>query len=81
MKANVEVTIHPFVVPFLVRRIGNTAATGDPDAEAAFELTTIDAETLSALCDQFRVDVFKQARKQDPKLTLQNTTEAGLRSA
>lgn len=70
MKANIEVTVHPFAVPFFVRRNQKNATAGDPDAEAAFDLTSVDANTLSALCDQFRIDVFKQARKQDPKLNI-----------
>lgn len=67
MKANIEVTIHPFPVPVCVQH-DKKAAGGDPDAQTYFDLTSIDANTLSALCDQFRIDVFKQARKQDPRL-------------
>lgn len=67
MKANIEVPIHPFAVPLFVKHDKKTAG-GDPDAETYFDLTTVDANDLSALCDQFRIDVFKQARKQDPRL-------------
>ena len=67
MKANVEVAIQPFSIPHFVRR-DKKAAAGDPDAEAAFELSAVDAMTLSALCDQFRADVFKKAGKTDPRL-------------
>lgn len=68
MKANVEVAIQPFSIPHFVRRDKKAAAAGDPDAEAAFELSAVDAMTLSALCDQFRADVFKKAGKTDPRL-------------
>lgn len=68
MKANVEVAIQPFSIPNFVRRDKKAAAAGDPDAEAAFELSAVDAMTLSALCDQFRADVFKKAGKTDPRL-------------
>jgi len=68
MKANIEVTIQPFSIPHFVIRDRKAAACGDPDAEAAFELSSVDATTLSALCDQFRADVFKQAGKKDPRL-------------
>lgn len=68
MKANVEVPIQPFSIPHYVRREKKGAGPGDPDAEAAFELSAIDPQTLSSLCDQFRADVFKQAGKTDPRL-------------
>jgi hypothetical protein len=68
VKANVEVAVQPFSIPHFVRRDKKNAGPGDPDAEAAFELSAIDAQTLSALCDQFRADVFKKAGKTDPRL-------------
>jgi hypothetical protein len=68
MKAKVEVTIQPFSIPHFVRREKKTAGPGDPDSEAAFSISTVDEQTLSALCDQFRADVFKLAGKTDPRL-------------
>lgn len=68
MKANVEIAIQPFTIPFFVRRDKKAAGAGDPDAEAAFPLSDVDEMALSALCDQFRADVFKKAGKTDPRL-------------
>lgn len=67
MKANIEVPIQPFSIPHFVRRDKKAAGPGDPEAEAAFELSAVDAQTLSALCDQFRAEVFKKAGKADPR--------------
>lgn len=68
MKACVAIDIQPFTIPNFVRRDKKTAGPGDPDAEAAFELAAVDAQTLSTLCDQFRADIFKKAGKTDPRL-------------
>lgn len=67
MKATIDVTLEPFSIPFFVRRNPKSAVPGD-DNSAAFPLSDVDANALSALCDQFRADVFKKAGKTDPRL-------------
>lgn len=65
--AKVDITVEPFGIPNFVRRAKKTAASGD-DSDPAFPLRDVDVNTLSALCDQFRADVFKHAGKTDPRL-------------
>ena len=60
MKMKIEVEVEPFTAPNFVRV--------SDAAETAVPLADVDAQVLSALCDQFRESVFKIARKKDPRL-------------
>lgn len=65
--AKIGISVEPFMIPNFVRRAKKSSAQGD-DSDPAFPLRDVDADALSALCDQFRADVFKQAGKTDPRL-------------
>ena len=67
MRAKIDVAIQPFSIPNLVRRDKKYNPHGD-ESDPAFPLASIDADTLGALCDQFREGVFRQAGKIDPRL-------------
>lgn len=58
------VRVRPFTVPNFVLQEGSRP----PDAvdTPKYALKDVPAETLAALCDQFRADVFKRANKADP---------------
>ncbi len=60
--------LRPFGTPNFVL-VDKTFGAAMLDVELPkFALADIDADTLSALCRQFREDVFKKAGKRDPQL-------------
>lgn len=59
MKRTIEVELKPWNVPNYVCR--ETGETG-------IALLHLSAETLSDMCDDFRKEVFRKAKKVDPKL-------------
>jgi hypothetical protein len=67
VRAKLEVVLAPFTIPNYVRRDKKSCAPGD-DTDPVFPLTDVDADTLSAMCDQFREKVFNHAGKKDPRL-------------
>ena len=64
MKAKVTVEIRPFPIP---TALSLRADQGDTTV-ATVGLSQIDADTLSALCDEFRAAVFEAAGTTDPRL-------------
>lgn len=64
MKAKVELEVRPFGTPnFAILKADQGDATS-----ASVKLSALEESTLSALCDQFRAEVFKIAGKTDPRL-------------
>lgn len=68
MKMSIEVEIAPFKVPSCV----GSVIPGNPFDEVSefkhgrtYRLEELSAETLDALCAEFRVNVFKAAKKED----------------
>lgn len=64
MKARVSIEVRPFNVPDYVTLIADQGDT----TVASVQLTELEADALSALCELFRAEVFKKARKTDPRL-------------
>lgn len=58
MKTTIEFDLQPFPIPSEVRDTSG--------AEYELYLTALPAETLAALCDEFRANVFKAAGKEPP---------------
>ena len=66
MKAKLNMELQPFTTPNFVRlavEAGDASKEGYPVA-----IKDLDAETLEALCDQFRKELFAKAGKRDPDL-------------
>jgi hypothetical protein len=61
MKAIVEVKLVPFSVPNFV--LVDRSERGDLDSETKFKLADLAPETLDAMCEEFRSEVFKKAGK------------------
>lgn len=64
MKAKVEIEVRPFCVPDTVTLI---AQQGEAMA-ATMPLSALDAETLDEMCDEFRREIFKRAKKNPPPI-------------
>ena len=62
MKTYVDVDLVNFEVPSFVKTENSDAKEG----YTAFHLRDLRVETLNELCDQFRRDVFKKAKKELP---------------
>lgn len=67
MKAVLKVELQPFKVPNFVlaaqkRGVRAEGVTG----ETSYPLSDLDVETLEALCDEFRMEVFMKAGKEPP---------------
>ena len=67
MDLEIKVKIKPFSVPNFVIEEAPAGKREEGFREAkSYPIGSVDAELLSALCDQFRRDVFAKAKKADP---------------
>lgn len=67
MKATLEVELQPFTTPNFVRAVSKPGLKQDGLQELpAYPLSDLDSWTLDKLCRDFRNEVFKKARKQQP---------------
>ena len=62
MKINLEVEVEPFQTPNFVRGVKRKGE----DEGVAYPLELLNAVTLEILCDQFRDEVFRKAKKNRP---------------
>lgn len=62
MKITLEVEVEPFQTPNFVRGVKRRGE----DEGVAYPLELMDAKTLESLCDQFRTEVFRKAKKNRP---------------
>lgn len=67
MKAVIEIELQPFTVPNFVLPVEKVGKREDGFKESrSFPLSEIDAITLSAMCYEFRREVFRKAGKDQP---------------
>lgn len=64
MKAKVDLQVRPFSSPTDVYLVADQGE----QTVATVNLSALEESTLSALCDQFREEVFAKAGKTDPRL-------------
>lgn len=64
MKTKIEIELNPFGTPSRVKASGREYSSHEAPW---FDLDQIDAETLGKMCDEFRLNIFKLARKSDPQ--------------
>lgn len=69
MKVTHEVELQPFMTPNFIVTV-MPPGTRQEGMKEAPKIALADAgpATLSALCDQFREDIFRKAGKKDPRL-------------
>lgn len=67
MRATVQLELEPFRVPNYVRVSvkGNTTCAGE-STPPVIPLSELDSAALSALCEAFRIEVFRKANKELP---------------
>ena len=67
MKANIELELQSFTVPnyVLVKEKPGRREEGFQEG-MKFHLSELDSLTLDKLCNDFRAEVFKKAKKQEP---------------
>ena len=66
MKAKIEITLKPFIVPNYVVTSGNRLRGDEICEDRKFHLKELDPVTLEKLCDDFKKEVFKKAEKPPP---------------
>ena len=67
--AALKINVQPFTTPNFVLARMPPRLKQDGFAEAPkWALSEIDADVLSILCDDFRAEIFRKARKPDPKV-------------
>ena len=63
----IELELQPFKTPnFVLAQVAPKPREGFERAPS-FPLSDLEPEALSAMCDEFRAEVFKKAGKQDPR--------------
>lgn len=68
----IQIDLRPFKTPNYVfakkqpKEVGGFSRDGRID-ELKWHLSEISEKTLSDLCDEFRAEIFKKAKKKDPK--------------
>lgn len=67
MEATLKIELQPFKVPDFVLAVEKPGLREEGISWAqSYPLSDLDVETLEALCDAFRVEVFRKAGKQMP---------------
>jgi hypothetical protein len=71
---NIKVKTIPWITPNFVRIIRPPRSRHEGpnfNDNEGFSLDEVDVETLSEMCDEFRKEIFKKAKKEDPKKCLE----------
>lgn len=64
-----ELQLRPFLVPnFVSAEMPHQQRQDGPSFSGGFPLSTVSAEKLSEMCDEFRAKIFEKSGKKDPKL-------------
>jgi hypothetical protein len=64
----ITVELRPFNVPNFVLQVMAPGKRQDGVKEApSYALSELDAGTLSEMCDDFRLEIFRKAGKEDPR--------------
>jgi hypothetical protein len=72
MSVKIDLELQPFNTPnFVIVKMPARPRHDGWQESPKYSLAELDAQTLSALCDQFRAEIFKKAGKDDPRPTEQ----------
>ena len=63
MDVNIKIKVKPFAVPNFV-----LVESDGPEPPQTFALSQMSANALEKLCDQFKCEVFKKAKKSPPPI-------------
>ena len=71
MKVNIEVKLKPFNTPnyVIVDEPAKLREEGFTEGRK-FSLSELDADTLSRMCYDFRIEIFKKAGKREPPIAV-----------